>query len=494
MGIDNNVECSAIYSRAYISAYNANVYALDWPQCYDDEDWNLDLMNTRPAPSYWIKDAHIHHAAKDFMLKVLSHHDYKALKMSLEKSELQQLHDKISRQLELEYDDLSDQYQYPPQQQQGAQGMPQQPAQGGMPQQGSQQQQMPPQQGGQGMSQQPAQGMPQQPAQGGYDANSGQSQQMPPGQQKPEDAGMQKPQQGGDQGRGQGQNVGAGAGAAMGGSSNGNTVVVKKPKVPGGINHGRPNHNLGDKATGSSQAERDEAEAKDAEAAAAAAAAAESEKNENLQEYGDGYLPCIEYDMADYLNLDSVQQALHVKPTEWQMCSDEVWNAWPETDYDTKVEAYYAEIIDKYLVNKQLKLAVYSGDDDSVCGIQGTQYWLDRWQYAVNGDVDWEQWEDGQTQLGGFYSQYMMDDQSTIALHFLSVRTAGHMVPTTQPSRALTILKKYLYDFGPVDSAPAAQQSADGDDASDGISNKHRDPFDVLQQKVKPQKKYHNRY
>merc|ERR1712228_1102761 len=240
---------------------------------------------------------------------------------------------------------------------------------------------------------------------------------------------MQKPQQGGDQGRGQGQNMGQAASAAgMGqqGQSNGNTVVVKKPKVPGGINHNRPNHNLGDKQTGTSQAERDEAEAQAAEDAAAAAAKAEEEKSSNVQEYGDGYLPCIEYDMADYLNLDSVQQALHVKPTEWQMCSDEVWNAWPETDYDTKVEAYYAEIIDKYLVNKQLKLAVYSGDDDSVCGIQGTQYWLDRWQYAVNDDVDWEQWE---------------DEQSTIALHFLSVRTAGHMVPTTQPSRALTILK-----------------------------------------------------
>merc|ERR1712048_1495238 len=154
--IDNNVECSAIYSRAYISAYNANVYALDWPQCYDDEDWNLDLMKTRPAPSYWIKDAHIHHAAKDFMLKVLSHHDYKALKMSLEKSELQQFHDKIARQLELEYDDLADQYQYPPQQGGQQQKMP--------PQQGGQQGQMPPQ-GGQ--QQQPAQGMPQQPAQGG---------------------------------------------------------------------------------------------------------------------------------------------------------------------------------------------------------------------------------------------------------------------------------------------------------------------------------------
>ena len=31
------------------------------------------------------------------------------------------------------------------------------------------------------------------------------------------------------------------------------------------------------------------------------------------------YLPCIEYDMQDYLNLATVQEALHVKPTEWQM-------------------------------------------------------------------------------------------------------------------------------------------------------------------------------
>merc|ERR1719464_2108235 len=112
------------------------------------------------------------------MLKVLSHHDYKALKMSMEKSDLQQLHDKISRQLELEYEDVNDLYQYPPQQQQSAQGMPQQ---GMPPQQSSGQQQMP-QQGGQQQQMPPAQ------QSGQYDPNStGQQQQQLPGQQKPED-------------------------------------------------------------------------------------------------------------------------------------------------------------------------------------------------------------------------------------------------------------------------------------------------------------------
>ena len=127
-------------------------------------------------------------------------------------------------------------------------------------------------------------------------------------------------------------------------------------------------------------------------------------------------------------------------------------DAWPESDYDTFIETYYTEIIEKYSVSEGLKLCVYSGDDDSVCGLQGTQFWLDRIESLVaNEDVTWQDWEDSNQQLGGFYTQYMResddDDDSNVALHFITIRTAGHMVPTTEPLRALDLLRKYLYEF-----------------------------------------------
>ena len=42
----------------------------------------------------------------------------------------------------------------------------------------------------------------------------------------------------------------------------------------------------------------------------------------------DSYSPCSEYNMTDWLNLEEVQEALHVKAPsgEWQMCSDAVWD------------------------------------------------------------------------------------------------------------------------------------------------------------------------
>mmetsp|Transcript_71835 Transcript_71835/g.64539 ORF Transcript_71835/g.64539 Transcript_71835/m.64539 type:complete len:913 (+) Transcript_71835:64-2802(+) len=433
--IDNDPDCSAIYSRAYISAYNANVYALDWPQCSDDMDWDMDLLN-RPAPSFWMKDAHIHHAARLFMEKLLANHDFKALKMGLQKSELQQLHDRIAKRLseeEVEEEDAyygyygaTGTYQPPQQPQQGA--APYQPPQtgsqlpgqskpedgsgyNGMPTGGNAPVQgMPPQQGQPGMpaggaapvGNAPVQGMPQQPV-AGYPGQSSQT----------------------------------------GSTGYDGTQQLPTRKVPKGGQHGRPNHNLGNKVPDFAKPgygeEQQEEELSDED---------ETAETSSGYDMTEDYLPCIEYDMQDYLNLATVQEALHVKPTEWQMCSDVVWNAWPESDYDTKIQAFYAEIIDNYLKKQNLKLAVYSGDDDSVCGLQGTQYWLDRWSgFEANPDQQWQAWEDSNNELGGYYTQYRSSSDQRLALHFITVRSAGHMVPTTQPKRAIALLKKYLYEF-----------------------------------------------
>ena len=159
------------------------------------------------------------------------------------------------------------------------------------------------------------------------------------------------------------------------------------------------------------------------------------------------YEPCIAHYMTAYLNLDEVQTALHVKPTEWEMCSDVVWSAWPDADFESHIEPFYTQIINNYVDKLGLTLTIYSGDDDSVCGLQGTMYWLDRWSFDSNSKVQWEEWRDEDGQLGGYYTQYMGND-GNVGLHFLTVRSAGHMVPSTQPSRALSILKKFLYKFG----------------------------------------------
>ena len=62
--------------------------------------------------------------------------------------------------------------------------------------------------------------------------------------------------------------------------------------------------------------------------------------------------------------------------------------------------------------------------------------------------MNWTPWADQDSELGGYYTIYHEEGNTDFnALHFLTVRTAGHMVPTTQPARALTLLQKYLYEL-----------------------------------------------
>eukprot|EP00484_Ammonia_sp_Unknown_P030141 CAMPEP_0197028120 /NCGR_PEP_ID=MMETSP1384-20130603/7892_1 /TAXON_ID=29189 /ORGANISM="Ammonia sp." /LENGTH=642 /DNA_ID=CAMNT_0042457073 /DNA_START=34 /DNA_END=1962 /DNA_ORIENTATION=- len=289
--IDTETVCSAIYARAYYSAFNANVYALDFPQCYIDESWSDDRMINSPN---FMKAAHLHRSAQKSMKKVLESKDYASLKMGhIQKEELQKLHDKIEARLSMQ-------------------------------------------------------------------SRSKEQKSM----LKANDKGMKEF-------------------ALKQDDSDSSTLDVH------------------------------------------------------------AYEPCIEHEMTSWLNQEVVQTALHVKPTEWELCSDAVWYAWPDSDFEAHIEPYYTHIVDEYVDRLGLTLTVYSGDDDSVCGLQGTMYWLDRWGQEVNSDVEWQEWSDDGSQLGGYYTQYL-DSNGNVALHFITVRSAGHMVPTTQPARALKLLQTYL--------------------------------------------------
>jgi len=163
----------------------------------------------------------------------------------------------------------------------------------------------------------------------------------------------------------------------------------------------------------------------------------------------DSYVACSEYNAKYWLARGDVQDVLNVKDTNWTVCSDSVYDAWPESDWYRFMETFYDDIITNFAEEKNLRMMIYSGDDDSVCGQSGTQYWLNRWDGYVRDDtVDWLPWRDDGWELGGYHTIYHSDDNLDFnALHFMTVRTAGHMVPTSEPMRALTVLKKYLYEI-----------------------------------------------
>lgn len=163
----------------------------------------------------------------------------------------------------------------------------------------------------------------------------------------------------------------------------------------------------------------------------------------------DSYVACSEYNAKYWLSKLSVQDSLNVKDVNWSVCSDDVYYAWPESDWYRYMETFYDDLITEFAEEQNLKFMIYSGDDDSVCGQSGTQYWLNHWDgYTRDADVDWLPWRDDSYQLGGYYTIYHNEDNMDFnALHFITVRTAGHMVPTTQPKRSLTVLKKFLNEI-----------------------------------------------
>ncbi|KAL5992719.1 hypothetical protein ACLOJK_013638 [Asimina triloba] len=141
------------------------------------------------------------------------------------------------------------------------------------------------------------------------------------------------------------------------------------------------------------------------------------------------YDPCSEDYMIAYLNNAEVQKTMHANvtrlPYEWSECSSLfTWHDMPSTVLPT---------IDK-LAASGLRIWLYTGDMDSVCPITGTRYSIHKLGYGV--DTPWRSWH-SQNEVGGYVVNYK-------GLVLVTVRGAGHFVPSYQPSRALTMISSFL--------------------------------------------------
>ena len=92
-------------------------------------------------------------------------------------------------------------------------------------------------------------------------------------------------------------------------------------------------------------------------------------------------------------------------------------------------------------------MLIYSGDNDAVCATEGTLYWMNNKMnkiYSIDSSNDFTAWEMDDEQVGGYYTKYLNSDYSNTAWHFTTVRSAGHMVPATQPGKSLQVLYNFL--------------------------------------------------
>ncbi|MBA0622630.1 hypothetical protein Godav_008156 [Gossypium davidsonii] len=106
--------------------------------------------------------------------------------------------------------------------------------------------------------------------------------------------------------------------------------------------------------------------------------------------------PCTDYYVENYLNIPEVQKALHANQTEWTHCS---------------------------------------GDKDGRVPVAATRFSLNVLKLGVK--KGWHAWY-SEKEVGGYVVEY----EGGLAL--VTVRGAGHLVPSNQPQRALTFLSSFL--------------------------------------------------
>jgi carboxypeptidase C (cathepsin A) len=152
------------------------------------------------------------------------------------------------------------------------------------------------------------------------------------------------------------------------------------------------------------------------------------------------YEPCEDLYSSNYLNKMDVKLALHVHTDiEWEECSRTT--KYNLVDKMLPMEKYYRIILNSK-THPDLRVLVYSGDDDSVCGTIGTQRWI--YDLGFPTTSLWETWYDQEGQTAGFITKFKTPFGKESRFSFITVHDAGHEVPTYRPKDALELFNMYI--------------------------------------------------
>ncbi|XP_039248769.2 lysosomal protective protein-like [Styela clava] len=149
--------------------------------------------------------------------------------------------------------------------------------------------------------------------------------------------------------------------------------------------------------------------------------------------------PCSNASLiTKYLNRNDVQQAIHVKQTTWQICSDHVNREYKKIYKD--VSPFIKTILEEM---DDIRVLLYFGDVDMACNHMGGEKFVDDLGYKITMERrTWNLEKSGTEQIGGFVKEFHK-------LTFLTVKGAGHMVPADIPPAAFQVVTKFL-DYEPI--------------------------------------------
>ncbi|MEE6520714.1 hypothetical protein FKM82_018640 [Ascaphus truei] len=146
-------------------------------------------------------------------------------------------------------------------------------------------------------------------------------------------------------------------------------------------------------------------------------------------------MPCINSTApTSFLNSPKVRAVLNI-PTQalpWEICSDEVFTYYGREVMS--VDTQYKELLKK----KKYRVLVYNGDVDMACNFLENEWFVDSLNQKLQ--VHRRPWlynEGEQQQIGGYVKEFSN-------LTFLTIKGAGHMVPTDKPSAAFTMFSRFI--------------------------------------------------
>jgi len=141
--------------------------------------------------------------------------------------------------------------------------------------------------------------------------------------------------------------------------------------------------------------------------------------------------PCInDTAITSYLNRSDVRSALFI-PTfvqPWDICSDAVGRQY-QILYQNMVAQF------RKILGKGLKILVYHGDTDMACNFLMGQQFTSKLGLQLKEQK--RAWFSNNKQIAGFVTRYK-------GLDFVTIKGAGHMVPTGKPAASLEMLSNFI--------------------------------------------------
>ncbi|CDP08505.1 unnamed protein product [Coffea canephora] len=138
------------------------------------------------------------------------------------------------------------------------------------------------------------------------------------------------------------------------------------------------------------------------------------------------YDPCPDNYVYTYLKTHAVQKSFHANTIG-------IPGPWKNYKYTDTVLPVIKELTSIVKSSMPEDLPIH-GDIDSVCSVTTTRYALNK--LRLSAKTPWHAWYT-QGEVGGYVVEYEN-------LTFVTVRGAGHLVPSYQPARALTLFSSFL--------------------------------------------------